>query len=122
MTATTMTHRRIAIPVIVLAVSIAAVFIVWRFQQSDVTEQAGVTCATQVLEPLEAACAAVAAESGAQLADIRVLLIEPRTWEDTCLGIPAEELCGAAGPDTTVPGYRVELASGATRFVFHTDH
>jgi hypothetical protein len=51
-------------------------------------------------------------------ADVRVVESEERTWPDEGLGCSARK--GLAEP-SPVPGYRIVVAAGGTRFTYHAD-
>ena len=49
---------------------------------------------------------------------IRELSVEPVTWVDACLGIPAE---GTSCPPMLTPGFRILLEVGGVTYEYHTD-
>lgn len=59
----------------------------------------------------------LAAHLGVPVATIEVVQVEEVVWPDTCLGLPAPELCA---PGET-PGYRVVLRALGQEYRYHTD-
>lgn len=57
-------------------------------------------------------------ERNLRAGQIRVVDIEPETWEDNSLGCPAE---GRSYSPLRSDGYRITLRAGESRYIFHTD-
>ena len=55
---------------------------------------------------------------GISMAAIREISVEPVTWVDACLGIPAE---GRSCPSMLTPGFRILLDAGGVTHEYHTD-
>jgi hypothetical protein len=67
--------------------------------------------------PVELAVADLAARLRISRTRVRVIAAEQQTWRSGCLGLPSPELC----PREKTPGYKVTLAVGGRRHVYHTD-
>jgi hypothetical protein len=51
------------------------------------------------------------------VANVTVMRQVRVTWRDTCLGLPAPEMCA----QVLTPGYSVTLSAGGRRCVYNTD-
>jgi hypothetical protein len=60
---------------------------------------------------------ALGAELDVPSGSIELVAAEEVVWPDTCLGLPAPELC-APGP---TPGYRITLRALGQEYVYHSD-
>jgi len=70
-----------------------------------------------LIPPVELARQDLAARTGTSVDQIVVVSAQPTTWPDTCLGLPAPEMCV---PGAT-PGYVVELMVRGKVHIYHTD-
>jgi hypothetical protein len=67
--------------------------------------------------PVELVRQDLAEHLGIPIDDVHVVEIKEVIWPDTCLGLPAPELCA---PGET-PGYQVTLLALGQEYVYHTD-
>lgn len=49
--------------------------------------------------------------------NISLLSIEYLVWPDTCLGLPAVNLCAR----TVTPGYKIVFKANSKEYIYHTD-
>jgi len=92
---------------------------------SSSTVTTGVTSTSSTLRsplrpiprPVELVRQDLARRLGVQPSDVEVVEVVEEVWPDTCLGVPAPELC-APGP---TPGYRVAFRVNGREYRFHTD-
>ena len=68
-------------------------------------------------QPVELVREDLAIQLGIAPDDIELVTLEEVIWPDTCLGLPAPELCA---PGET-PGYRVTLVAQGQEYTYHTD-
>lgn len=72
---------------------------------------------TVLPEPVVLVRDSLAERLGVPTSDVEVVEVERVVWPDTCLGLPAPELCA---PGET-PGFRVVLRALRSEYHYHTD-
>jgi hypothetical protein len=85
--------------------------------ESQVQSHLPIPSAPTFPQPVEFVRLDLAEQLGIALDDIEVVQLEEVIWPDTCLGLPAPELCA---PGAT-PGYRVTLMALGQEYTYHTD-